>query len=971
MRLSAMRLSAKTRIALGQVGLVASALLAASLFGLIHDEGATVRESRAALAEAIAANSSLLLSQRDVVRLESVLELVVERNAELESAGLRRASGELVVEIGDHAANWLPTDDTLSSDAQVKVPIFAGQTEWGRIELRFRPLRPSGWMGHVTDPLVLLIAFVALSSFFAFYFYLGKVLKHLDPSQAIPGRVRAALDTMAEGLVVLDGKEQIALANRAFSSVLGRDSADLLGMPMKRLPWRDTDGAVLDPGDRPWRQALETGRPQMNRRIRLALDEVGHRTFMINCSPVLGERGRHSGVLVSFDDVTQLELQEIELKHAKVEAEAANQAKSDFLANMSHEIRTPMNAILGFTELLRRGMGKDPEENRRYLDTVHSSGSHLLNLINDILDLSKIEAGRIEIEAVDCDPCRIVQEVVTVLRVKAREKGIGLDLEVSGNVPEQVVSDPARLRQIVTNLVGNAIKFTGHGGVTVRIEARPAEGGARLTIDVADTGIGMNAEAQRRVFDPFVQADNSVTRRFGGTGLGLSISRKFAHAMGGDITLTSKPGEGSCFSVVLPVALGADMPWRSGSELLVAASDNTVTAGTVWRFPPASVLVVDDGEENRELVRLVLENLGLEVDEAIHGEQALDRVGGRDYDVVLMDVQMPVMDGFTAVAAMRRRGLEIPIVALTAHAMKGYADRCYGAGYSEYFTKPIDIDRLVALLARLLRAEPGEVPVESPAAPVAIAAATVAPDAVAGVVADRPAQVARPQGLDALADRFAARLGGRLSEMSRAWEALSYDALADLAHWLKGAGGTVGFVQFTAPAKRLENAARAGDDEAVRRSMMELWDVAAAIPDVDLPGASTGPNRPASAMPGQAAHRTADAAGLAPLVSRFAANPRLARPLARFIDSLDGEVERLREAQAGGDLERLGELARALKGTAGTLGFVEFTDPAEELAAAAFAGERARVPALLDDVLRLVARVQVGAAMVANARETG
>jgi PAS domain S-box-containing protein len=965
-----MRLSAKTRIALGQVGLVASVLLAASLLGLIHDEGATVRESRAALAEAIAANSSLLLSQRDIARLEGVLQLVVERNAELDSAGLRRASGELVVEIGDHATGWSSRDDALSSDSQVKVPIFAGQAEWGRIELRFRHLRPSGWLGYVTDPLVLLIAFVSLSSFFAFYFYLGKVLKHLDPSQAIPGRVRAALDTMAEGLVVLDGREQVALANRAFSNLLGRRPEDLLGMPMRRLPWQDTDGAALEADARPWRRALETGKAEMNRRIRLALDDAGHRTFMINCSPVLGEFGRHAGVLVSFDDVTQLETQEIELKSAKVQAEAANQAKSDFLANMSHEIRTPMNAILGFTEMLRRGMGKDPEENRRYLDTVHASGSHLLNLINDILDLSKIEAGRVEIEAVACNPCRIVQEVVTVLRVKAREKGIRLDLDIPGSLPEQVVSDPARLRQIVTNLVGNAIKFTEQGGVGVRIEAMAADAGARLTVDVSDTGIGMSAEAQRRIFDPFVQADNSVTRRFGGTGLGLSISRKFARALGGDILLTSTPGEGSRFSVVLPVALADETPWRSGAELLAAVPDEGDTLGTAWRFRPARVLVVDDGEENRELVRLVLENLGLDVDEAENGEKALDRVAAHEYDVVLMDVQMPVMDGFTAVAAMRRRGLDVPIVALTAHAMKGFAVQCYEAGYSDYFTKPIDIDRLVAKLAQLLGAEDRGPAGDVLPAPMVVAAAPGLPGDSAPR-AGLSTGAARPHGLDALADRFAARLGGRLAEMSSAWEALSYDALADLAHWLKGAGGTVGFTQFTAPAKQLEQAAKAGDDAAVRRSMMALWDIAAAIPDVDLPGASPGPSAASGANQGRAAEAGDPVTDRSPLVSRYASNPRLARPIARFVDSLEGEAVKLSQALASGDLARLGEVARALKGTAGTLGFDDFTDPTEELANAAFGNEPDRIPALLDDVMRLITRAQVSATTAAKPRQAG
>ncbi len=425
---------------------------------------------------------------------------------------------------------------------------------------------------------------------------------------------------------------------------------------------------------------------------------------------MLGSKGQYRGVLASFDDVTDLEEKEHELRKAVESADAANRTKSEFLANMSHEIRTPMNAILGFTDVLRRGFAADETARQHYLDTIHSSGKHLLELINDILDLSKIEAGRLEIERKPCSPCDLIAELVTMFSVPAQSRGISLEFTSAGPVPETIRTDPTRLRQIVANLVGNAIKFTESGGVKIVARLLPNPEKPQLAIDVIDSGIGISAEGLGKIFNPFVQADSTVTRRFGGTGLGLTISRRFAAALGGELTVTSEPGKGSTFTVTLDTGplegiRLLDAPLAESS----AARSATRSAPDLPKLPPARVLVADDGEANRQLITVVLTRAGLQVESAENGEVAVQKALSQPFDLILMDMQMPVMDGYAATTMLRQQGLSIPIVALTASVMKGAEGRCGAAGCSAYVAKPVDIDELMRCLAAQL---PGS---ESPA----------------------------------------------------------------------------------------------------------------------------------------------------------------------------------------------------------------------------------------------------------------
>jgi PAS domain S-box-containing protein len=817
------RPSTRFFITLGLSSMLASALLLAMFVGLVPDRVDAERQGRAALSEALAASTSVFIEQGDLARIQATLAFVVERNDDLLSAGLRGNNGRLVASAGNHEQLWKPAVEALSTDAHVLVPIQSARGKWGTLELRFESLGVAGWMGPLFDPRVRMIASVVGLSFIAFHFYLGRVLRQLDPSRAVPARVRNALDTMAEGLLVLDPKGHVVLANEAFSRVVGRAADEIVGRLVTVFEFRDGDGAPLAVDDQPWNTALATGVTQRNFRLRLPNAGGELRTVLVNASPVMGAGTRPGGVLVSFDDVTELEEKEIQLRVAKNEAEAANRAKSDFLANMSHEIRTPMNAVLGFTELLRRGYHRDDAEMRRHLDTIHGSGTHLLELINDILDLAKVESGRMELERVPTAAHAIAQEVVAVLGVRAREKGIELRLECASPIPERVVTDPTRLRQIITNLVGNAIKFTAEGAVTVTLSADATRGDARLLIEVRDTGMGIPEDRIEAIFEPFTQASADTTRQHGGTGLGLTISRQFARGLGGDLTARSRVGVGSVFSATIETGPLDDVRWLSPVEALRTDAPAALGSGMTWSFPPAKVLVVDDGAPNRELVRLVLEPTGLQVEEAENGRIGVDKAMGGDFALILMDMQMPVMDGYEATQTLREHGCPTPVYAMTADAMKGFENRLLEAGCKGFVTKPIDMDVLLRTIAGLLGGtqvpvaetlmKPEAAPIAPPQPPPTKA------DPVRSRLHDHPK-------LKVVAQSFVDTLDSRKSAIRQAWEDRNYDSLASLGHWLKGTGGTAGFDVFTAPARSMEAAAHSRSEAELEVAIAELLDLA-------------------------------------------------------------------------------------------------------------------------------------------------
>ena len=372
-------------------------------------------------------------------------------------------------------------------------------------------------------------------------------------------------------------------------------------------------------------------------------------------------------------------------------AESASLAKSEFLANMSHEIRTPMTAILGFADLLKDDaeVEAEPELRRESIGAIQRNARHLLDLINDILDVSKLEAGKMTLEIVAVSPARVIRDAISVVEPRAKDKDIELRTRVDRNVPEEIYTDPTRLRQILVNLLSNAVKFTNQGHVSLDVVCQPNS--RRIDFRVGDTGIGMTPEQLERIskFDAFSQADTSTTRKFGGTGLGLRISNEFAAMLGGKLRAESEYGIGSTFYFSIPLShprfdRGMSSP-RVQPETRIADSQKQPLAG-------ANILLAEDGVDNQRLIGFLLQKAGAFVDIVENGQQAIDAMcqDSKTYDVILMDMQMPVIDGYTASRKLRQLGKQTPIVALTANAMSSDREKCIESGCNDYVTKPID-----------------------------------------------------------------------------------------------------------------------------------------------------------------------------------------------------------------------------------------------------------------------------------------
>jgi len=423
--------------------------------------------------------------------------------------------------------------------------------------------------------------------------------------------------------------------------------------------------------------------------------------------------GRSAAALARSNETLEQRVVErtAQFESARREAEESTRCKSEFLANMSHEIRTPMTAILGYADLMVDRSQSAADRNDS-VQTIRRNASHLLSIINDILDISKIEAGKLHVEHVQASPAEIMADVEKLLRPRALEQGLAFDVDIPGAVPSRIHTDPTRLRQIIMNLTSNAVKFTVKGGICIscRMATSPDAERPVIRFDVSDTGIGIAPSEMESLFGAFMQADTSTTRKFGGTGLGLMISKRLARMLGGDITVVSEPGKGSTFSLEVQTGSLHGVAMIHGPMPSQVPADSTAgSAVPSDALRGVRILFAEDGPDNQRLISFVLKKAGAGVEIAENGRIAVDKVltpGAVAFDVILMDMQMPELDGYGATAELRTRGYRGPIIALTAHAMEGNRERCVEAGCDEYATKPIDRNALVALIRAFVSVTP-------------------------------------------------------------------------------------------------------------------------------------------------------------------------------------------------------------------------------------------------------------------------
>ena len=602
----------------------------------------------------------------------------------------------IVAALQTAAANFLPLMDAIVHDYEVES------------EARLARLRYISWTLTVATIVILGAVFVGLvrpilRQSLAQALITEKALLNAKRASQKASRLAAFARHSTNAMIRTDAQRRITWVNDGFTRVTGYTLEECRGK---------SPGALLQ---------CEKSDPEVVRRMGVALRKgEGFHGRILNRSksgrdywldleiiPELDDDGNVSGFISIESDVTELVAAREQADKAKDEANAANRAKSEFLANMSHEIRTPMTAILGYTDLLAGEFAGDLDRSAEGLQIVQSNANHLLTIINDILDVSKLEAGQLNVETIDTSPAQIVEEVASLSRPQAIHKQIDFDVEYDTPIPKRIQSDPTRLRQILLNLTSNAIKFTEAGGVLVRVAYHA--GTEQLQLRVEDSGVGLKPEKLAAIaeFTAFQQADTSTARRFGGTGLGLYISNALAKRLGGRLEVESVFGEGSAFTVWVSAKTSENVAmWVPGmvpGEQAKLKNDNTESQSNV-SLAGVQILLAEDGPDNQRLIAHHLQKAGASVDICGNGRQAVDRIleseRGVLPDIVLMDMQMPELDGYQATRLLRRKGTTVPIIALTAHAMEGDRRKCLHAGCDDYITKPIDKNVLLSTCAK-------------------------------------------------------------------------------------------------------------------------------------------------------------------------------------------------------------------------------------------------------------------------------
>ncbi|MEQ1754943.1 MAG: ATP-binding protein [Micropepsaceae bacterium] len=503
--------------------------------------------------------------------------------------------------------------------------------------------------------------------------------------------IEEAVHALSNGFAIFDADDNLIFANEPSRRNFGRTFGAMdEGLPYEEAHYRTVRHTLPHLSEIECRKLadkltkrMREGKPTLLTTDQGRVVQTVYRTM------------RNGGRVAVSADITALREKEKELEDAKSRAEAASRAKSDFLANISHEIRTPLNGIMGMAQVL--ASASLTREQKEQVDAIVDSGKSLMSIVNDVLDLSKIEAGQLEIAPIDFDLSHLLHRVQKLWSVRADEKRIKLIVATDSNLAPHLKLDPVRVRQCISNLISNAIKFTERGMITVLASVHETHGDeVTIAIRVEDTGIGMSEETLAKLFQPFTQADASTSRRFGGTGLGLSISRRLARLMGGDLVAESTMNRGSVFTLTFKARAA-----ESASRERNAERERPIQA---TKINGISVLIVDDQPVNRKVARLFLEPHGLKVSEAENGKQTLDMLAKESFDVVLLDVHMPVMDGPETIRHIRSCGqawANVPTIALTADAMSGEREKLLGIGMTGYVSKPIDQRELIAEIARV------------------------------------------------------------------------------------------------------------------------------------------------------------------------------------------------------------------------------------------------------------------------------
>jgi len=657
-------------------------------------------------------------------------------------------------------------------------------------------------------------------------------------------KLTRAVDQSPSTIVITDTKGTIEYVNPRFTVLTGYTSAEAIGQNPRMLNAGKLPRGVYEGLWKTLASGKEWSGELLNRKkngelfwenatIAPVRDDRGVVTHYVAIKEDITRRKETEAELARrAEDILQaksraeeqairLGVQAFELRKAREEALKASKLKSEFVANMSHEIRTPMNGVLGMAGLLL-DTGLNSEQ-REYAEIIRTSGEALLSIVNDILDFSKIEAGKLELEAIDFNLRATVEESIDLVAMGARQKGLTVRCELADGVPDALRGDPGRLRQVLTNLLSNAVKFTDHGEVTVGVSPGGGDNGvAGLKFTVRDTGIGISEEERSRLFRPFSQADGSTTRKHGGTGLGLVIAKQLVEMMGGEIGVSSRKGTGSefWFTVRMPVSSPAAPGADGGSR---AREAEPLEGGE--RSGPRRlrrVLVAEDNQINQRVALRMLEKMGYRADVVANGKEAVEAVTRLPYDLVLMDCQMPVMDGFEATASIRKlngRGGKTLVIAMTANALRGDRERCIASGMDDYLAKPVTQEALENLLAKwdLMLTEADRT---SPAAD--------APQPGDGLDREKIAELRElgegdsPEWLETLVRHFLRDTAGRLAKLHEAYAGRDARAFEEVAHALKGSCATLGVTSMKVTAERLQAMGRSGALEGAEPLIADL-----------------------------------------------------------------------------------------------------------------------------------------------------